>query len=158
MHFTQTWQSQCQRPHQSLVDRAASKLHIRRADVQKYGYNMSCPGHRSVVTTGTTARARAEVCRRRLEELLAEDEETRFKSEAAKHRVDGRLAGHVESQRGVRPMETHQVELQAAQCQQLPQQLINTKVTQFQIMVSRGKGGRHKNKTQESLIRTKKWR
>ena len=39
------------------VDRAASRLYIRRADVQKYGCSMNCPGCRSVMKN-TTARAR----------------------------------------------------------------------------------------------------
>ena len=42
----------------ALVDRAASRLYIRRADVQKYGY---CLGCRSVMTN-TTARAHTEEC------------------------------------------------------------------------------------------------
>ena len=78
------------------VDRAASRLYIRRADVQKYGYSMNCPGCRSVMTN-TTARAHTEECRRRLENCLAEDEETKFRSEAAKLRVEGWLASRVES-------------------------------------------------------------
>ena len=79
----------------AAVDRAASRLYIRRADVQKYGYSMNCPGCRSVMTN-TTARAHTEECRRRLENCLAEDEETNFRSEAAKHRVEGWLASRVE--------------------------------------------------------------
>ena len=47
--------------------------------------------------TGMTARADTEECRRRLEECLAEDDETKFNSEAAKLRVDGWLASRVES-------------------------------------------------------------
>ena len=70
------------------VDRAASRLYIRRADVQKYGYSMNCLGCRSVMTN-TTARAHTEECRRRLENCLAEDEETKFRSEAPKLRVEG---------------------------------------------------------------------
>ena len=46
------------------VDRAASR-YIRRADVQKYGSSMNCPGYRSVMTN-TTARAHTEECRRML--------------------------------------------------------------------------------------------
>ena len=45
----------------------------------------------------TTARAHTEECRRRLENCLAEDEETKFRSEAAKLRVDNWLASRVES-------------------------------------------------------------
>ena len=41
---------------------------------------------------GTTARAHTEECRRRLENCLAEDEETKFRSEVAKLRVDNWLA------------------------------------------------------------------
>ena len=78
------------------VDRAASRLYIWRLDVQKYGYSMNCPGCRSVMT-GTTARAHTEECRRRLENCSAEDEETQFRSEAAKIRVEGWLASRVES-------------------------------------------------------------
>ena len=78
------------------VDRAASRLYIRRSDVQKYGYSMNCPGCRSVMA-GTTARAHTEECRKRLENCLAEDEETKFRSEAAKSRVDNWLASRVES-------------------------------------------------------------
>ena len=78
------------------VDRAASRLCIRRSDVQKYGYSMNCPGSTSVMT-GTTARAHTEECRRRLESCLAEIEETKFRSEAAKLRVEGWLASRVES-------------------------------------------------------------
>ena len=47
--------------------------------------------------TGTTARAHTEERHRRLEECLAEEEETKFRSEAAKLRVDGWLAGRGES-------------------------------------------------------------
>ena len=57
---------------------------------------MNCPGCRSVVTN-TTARAHTEECRKRLESCLAEDEETKFRSEAAKLRVDNWLASRVES-------------------------------------------------------------
>ena len=46
--------------------------------------------------TNTTARAYTEECRRRLENCLAEDEETKFRPEA-KLRVEGWLAGRVES-------------------------------------------------------------
>ena len=71
--------------------------------------------------TGTTARAHTEECRKRLEECLAEDEETKFRSEAGKLRVDGWLAGRVESARNqqevVGPSQTRRVELQAAQRQ-----------------------------------------
>ena len=38
------------------VDRAASRVYVKKADVQKYGYSMNCPGCRSVMTN-TTARA-----------------------------------------------------------------------------------------------------
>ena len=78
------------------VDRAASRLYIRWSDVQKYGYSMNCPGCRSVMT-GATAHAHTEECRRRLESCLAEDEETKFRSEAAKLRVDNWLASRNES-------------------------------------------------------------
>ena len=77
------------------VDRAASKLCIRRFDVQKNGYSMSCSGCRSVMT-GTTAGAHTEECRRRLENCSTEDKETKFRSEAAKFREDW-LASRVES-------------------------------------------------------------
>ena len=69
------------------VDRAASRVYIKKADVQKYGYSMNCPGCRSVMTN-TTARAHTEECRKR-ESCLAEDEETKFRS--------GRLASRVGS-------------------------------------------------------------
>ena len=78
------------------VDRTASRLYTRRADVQKNDYSMNCPGCRSVMTN-TTARAHTEECRRRLENCLAEDEETKFRSEEAKLRVEGWLASRVES-------------------------------------------------------------
>ena len=80
----------------ALVDRAASRVYIKKADVQKYGYSMNCPGCRSAMT-GTTALAHTEECRRRLENCLAQDEETKFRSEAAKLRVEGWLASRVES-------------------------------------------------------------
>ena len=70
----------------ALVDRAASRLYIRRSDVQKYGC-MICPG----------CRAHTEECRRRLENCLAEDEETKFRLEVAQLRVEGWLASRVES-------------------------------------------------------------
>ena len=41
--------------------------------------------------SGTTARAHTEECRRKLENCLAEEEETKFRSEAAKLRVDSWL-------------------------------------------------------------------
>ena len=75
------------------VDRAASRVYIKKADVQ---YSMNCPGCRSVMTN-TTARAHTEECRRRLESCLAEDEETKLRSEAAKLRVDNWLASRVGS-------------------------------------------------------------
>ena len=78
------------------VDRAVSRVYIKKADVQKYGYSMNCLGCRSVMTN-TTARAHTEECRKRLERCLAEDEETKFRSEAAKLRVDNWLASRVES-------------------------------------------------------------
>ena len=62
------------------VDRAASRLYIKNPI-----------GCRSVMT-GTTARAHTEECRRRLENCLAEDEETKFRSEGTKLRVEGWLA------------------------------------------------------------------
>ena len=99
---------------------------------------------------GATKRAHTEECRRRLEKCCAEDEKTRIRSKAATHPVDGWLAGRVESaEKATRSGE----ERQAAQRPQLPQdvrrqqlqhvaqeqqQLIHIKVTQFQIMVSRG--------------------
>ena len=76
------------------VDRGASRLDIRRAEVQKYGYSMNGAGCRSVMTN-TTARAHTEECRRRLENCLVEDEETKFRSEAAKLRVEGWLASRI---------------------------------------------------------------
>ena len=78
------------------VDRAASRVYIKKAHVQKYGYCMNCPGCRSVMTN-TTARAHTEECRKRLEICLAEDEETKFRSEGAKLSVDNWLASRVES-------------------------------------------------------------
>ena len=62
--------------------------------------------------------------------------QTKFRSEAAKLRVDGlsRISGEL-NEKVVRPSQTHRVGLQAAQRQR--QQLINTKVMQFQIMASR---------------------
>ena len=77
----------------ALVDRAASRVCIKKADVQKYGYSMNCPGCRSVMTN-TTARTHTEECRKRLESCLAEDEETKLRSEAG---VDNWLASRVES-------------------------------------------------------------
>ena len=55
------------------VDRAASRVYIKKADVQKFGYSMNCLVRRSVMTN-TTARAHTEECRKRLESCLAEDE------------------------------------------------------------------------------------
>ena len=78
------------------VDRAASRVYIKNADVQKFGYSMNCPGSRSVMTN-TTARAHTEECRKRLESCLAEDEETKLRSEAAELRVDNWLASRDES-------------------------------------------------------------
>ena len=46
---------------------------------------------------GATKRAHTEESRRRLEKCRAEDEKTRTRSKAATHRVDGWLAGRVES-------------------------------------------------------------
>ena len=71
-------------------------MYIKKADVQKFGYSMNCPGCRSVMTN-TTARVHTEECRKRLESCLAEDEETKLRSEAAKLRVDNCLASRVES-------------------------------------------------------------
>ena len=59
------------------VDQAGSRLYIMRSNVQKDGYSMNCPGCTSVMA-GTTARAYTGECRRRLENCLAEDEETKF--------------------------------------------------------------------------------
>ena len=78
------------------VERAARRLYIRISDVQKYGNSMNCPGCGSVMM-GTTARAHTEERRSRLEESLAGDEETKFRSEAAKLRVEGWWASRVES-------------------------------------------------------------
>ena len=78
------------------VDRAASRVYIKKADVQKFGYSMHCLGCRSVMTN-TTARAHTEECRKRLESCLAENEVTKLRSEAAKLRVDNWLASRVES-------------------------------------------------------------
>ena len=49
------------------------------------------------VMTNTTARAHTEEGRKRLESCLAEVEETKYRSEAAKLRVDNWLASRVES-------------------------------------------------------------
>ena len=95
---------------------------------------------------------------------MAEDDETKFRSEAAKLRVGGWLAGRVEqrsNQREVGETESHapsgaastsapavassssgsggcREQLSARRLHQVvQQQLINTKVMQFQIMVSR---------------------
>ena len=78
------------------VDGAASRVYIKKADVQKFGYSMNCPCCRSVMTN-TTARAHTGESRKRLESCLAEDEETKFRSERAKLRVDIWLASRVES-------------------------------------------------------------
>ena len=64
--------------------------------MQKFGYTMNCPGCRSVMMN-TTARAHTEECRKKLDSCLAEDEETKLRSEAAKLRVDNWLASRVES-------------------------------------------------------------
>ena len=58
--------------------------------VQRAEYSMNCLGCRSVLTN-TTVRAHTEECRKRLESCLAEDEETKLRSEAAKLRVDNWL-------------------------------------------------------------------
>ena len=80
----------------AAVDRAASRVYIKKTDEQKFGYSMNCPGCRSVMTN-TAARAHTEKCRKRLEGCLAEDEETKLRSETAKLRVDNWLASRVES-------------------------------------------------------------
>ena len=77
------------------VDRAASRVYIKMADVQKFGYSMNCPGGRSV-TTNATARAHTEECRKKLESCLAEDEETKLRSEKAQLRVDNWLASWID--------------------------------------------------------------
>ena len=64
--------------------------------MQKFGYSMNCPGCRSVMTN-TTARAHIQERRKRLECFLAEDEEMKLISEAAKLRVDNWLASRVGS-------------------------------------------------------------
>ena len=75
------------------VDRAASRVYIKKADVP---YSMICLGCRSVMTN-TTALAHTDECRKRLESCFAEDGETKLRSEAAKLRVDNWLASRVES-------------------------------------------------------------
>ena len=75
------------------VDRAASRVYIKKADCAEI---RNCTGCRSVMTN-TTAGARTEECRKRLESCLAEDEETKLRSEAAKLRVDNWLASRVGS-------------------------------------------------------------
>ena len=64
------------------VDRAASRVYIKMADVQKFGYSMNCPLCKSV-TTNMRACAHTEECRKKLESCLAEDEETKLRSETA---------------------------------------------------------------------------
>ena len=51
----------------------------------------------ALVMTDTTARSHTEECRKRLESCLAEDEETKLRSEVAKLRVDNWLDSRVES-------------------------------------------------------------
>ena len=147
------------------VDRAASRLCIWRSDVQKYGYSMNCLGCRSVMT-GTTARAHTDSCRRRLEER------TEQKSGRKEHSFVLTAGWRVESNQQtnlrevVRLSHTRRVELRAAlhwRLQQaaqrlrlhhaVRQELNNSKVTKFQTMVSREKGGRHKFKTRVSWTR-----
>ena len=48
----------------ALVDRAASRVHIKKADVQNC--SMNCPGCRSVMTN-MMAHAHTEECRKRLD-------------------------------------------------------------------------------------------
>ena len=80
------------------VDRAASRLYMRRSDVQKYGCSMMNKSWMQICDGRYDgARAHTEECRKRLENCLAEDEETKFRSEATKFRVDNWLASRVES-------------------------------------------------------------
>ena len=85
----QTWQFRCQHQHQHQFLRSWWQLHrwivqraeraSRKVDVQKFGFSMNFLGCRSVMTK-TTARAHTEEYRKRLESL-AEDEETKLRSE-----------------------------------------------------------------------------
>ena len=143
MHFPRRWQSPCQHAPVSqvvvaaaLVDRAASTLYIRRSDVQKYGYSMKCPGCRSVMT-GTTARAHTEECRRRLENCFAEDEETKFRSEAAQLRVEGWLASRVESTEKSRGGDAVSHAPSGAASSSAPAAAASSSAPTVQIMVSR---------------------
>ena len=92
---------------------------------------------------GCVARAHTEERRRRWEECFARDEETSVKSEAAKHRVDGWLAGRVESAEKEQGVVADHMVWQAVRRQQLWQvahhqmQSRRTKVMHIKIMPSR---------------------
>ena len=131
------------------VGRAASRVYIKKDD----GHSMNCLGCRSVMTI-TTARAHTEECRKRLESCLAENEETKFRSEAAKVRVDKRLASRVETTEKPKSGDAVSHEPSGAASSSAPaavasgsvprwpcqavQQMNDSEVTKFQIMVSRG--------------------
>ena len=117
------------------VDRAASRLYIRRSDVQKYGY-MICPGCRSVMT-GTTARAHTEECRGRLENCptkvgwRVESNQLRNRevvTQCHTRRVVWRAAWHRRLQQVAQRQRLHHA---------VRQQLNDSKVMKFRIMVSR---------------------
>ena len=104
MHFPQIWQSRCQHPHQSLgscggggtgepSSEQAAHQESRCAEMLLH-HELSWM---QISMTNTTARAHTEGCRRKLENCLAEDEKTKFRSEAAKLRVEGWLTSRVES-------------------------------------------------------------
>ena len=66
---------------------------------------MNCPGCTSV-TTNATARAHTEECRKKLESCLAEDEETKLRSEKAQLLVDNWLVSWMKN-RGVGDVVSH---------------------------------------------------
>ena len=117
MDSQQTWVVVAAAPATS----APMRFHIKRADVQKFGYAMNCVGCRSVMTC-FVARAHTSECRSWLEERLARHEETNVSSEEAKHLVDSLLAvasnHRSKQQEVVRPTtQAHHVVRQAAPSQ-----------------------------------------
>ena len=76
-------------PPQRQEQEQTRRTYLKKEDFETHGYSEGCEGCRRLRTGGMTAKGHTEECRNRMEELLKQDDNPRWRR--AKHRMDERV-------------------------------------------------------------------
>ncbi len=79
------------RPVRGAEDYAPRRFRLRKADLEKHGYAVGCPGC-GAVNRGLPAAGHTGECRKRLEEALEKEEDDRVKRQRSRFEEDEQLS------------------------------------------------------------------